>query len=90
MTPFPLLCWGLRKRIGHGLHHVLQQCTAVLVQCFAQSHLGGFQISYAVLRPLLPHEGYEGLGFFESFLVAFGRFEEFFFLASSEHSNRVI
>ncbi len=90
MTLFALLSLGIRKRISHRLYQLLQQRAAILEQRVAQAQLDGFQIVDSLLGPLLADQGYEGLGFPESFFLALGRFEAFFLLSSAAHSNWVI
>ena len=90
MTLFPLLRQGIGKRIGDRLHQLLEQPAAILEQCISQPQFGGFQIVSALLCPLAPDQGYEGLGFLELFVLALLRFEAFFLLSSPAHSNRVI
>ena len=90
MTLFSLLSQGIGKRIGDRLHQLLQQRPAILEQRGSQAQLDGFQIVGALLCPLPADQGYEGLGFLESFFLALLRFEPFFLLSSAAHSNRVI
>ena len=90
MTLFALLGLGIRERLGHRLHQLLQQNTTVLEQGVAQAQLDGFEVVEALLSPLPADQSYEGLGFFELFVLAVGELEAFFLLWSPEHSSCVI
>ena len=57
MTLLALPSRGLRKPIGHRLHQLLQQRTAILKQRVAQAQLDGFQIVDSLLGPLPTDEG---------------------------------
>ena len=57
MALFALLSLGLRKAIGHRLHQLLQQRTAILEQRVAQTQLDGFQIVGSQLGPLPADQG---------------------------------
>ena len=87
MTLWALLSLGLRQPIGHRLHPLLQQRAAILEQRVAPAQLDGFQIVGSLLGPLSADQGYEGLGFPESFFLALGRCEAFFLLSSAAPSN---
>ena len=57
MTLFALLSLDLRKPIGHRLHQLLQQRTAILEQRVAQTQLDGIQIVGSLLGPLPTDQG---------------------------------
>ena len=90
MALFALLSLTIGNRTVQRLHQLFEQAASVLEQRAAQPQLDGFQIVDALLGPLPPNQGYEGLGFLESFLLALGRFEAFFLLSPAAHSNWVI
>lgn len=79
MTLLALLGRGLRERVGHRLHQLLQQRAAVLEQRVAQPQLDGFEVVEALLGPLPADQGYESLSFFELLVLALGEFEAFFY-----------
>ena len=90
MTLFPLFSQAIRKRSGHRLHQLLQQCAAIPQERMAQAQLDGLQIVGALWGPLAADQGEEGLGFLESFFLALGQFEAFFLRSPAAHSNWVI
>lgn len=90
MASFSLPHMVRRQPIGHRLHQLAEQSAAILEERMAQAQFDGLQIADALLVPLPTDQGYESLGFPESFFLAFGRFEAFFLLSPATHSDWVI